>query len=76
MLFSHQTRLSFASLGFVVALAESIVQAGGMTCLDDEGMAEISKLMDYYLENAKILKEVCAVCSCGVFRDVSGAKAL
>ncbi len=30
-----------------------------MTCLDDEGMAEIAKLMDYYLENAKILKEVC-----------------
>ncbi|CAN0441929.1 unnamed protein product, partial [Hapterophycus canaliculatus] len=29
-----------------------------MTCLDDEGMAEINKLMDYYLENAKILKEV------------------
>lgn len=30
-----------------------------MTCLDDEGMAEISTLMDYYLENARILKEVC-----------------
>lgn len=34
------------------------MQSGGMTCLDDEGMAEIEKLMDYYLENAKILKEV------------------
>ena len=29
-----------------------------MTCLDDEGMAEIAALIDYYLENAKILKEV------------------
>lgn len=29
-----------------------------MTCLDDEGMAEIATLMDYYLENARILKEV------------------
>lgn len=35
-----------------------LAQSGGMTCLDDEGMAEISTLMDYYLENAKILKEV------------------
>ena len=26
-----------------------------MTCLDDEGMKEISNLMDYYLENARIL---------------------
>lgn len=34
------------------------MQSGGMTCLDDEGMAEIEKLMDYYLENARILKEV------------------
>ena len=29
-----------------------------MTCLDDEGLAEIASLMDYYLENARILKEV------------------
>ena len=41
--------------------AFALLQAGGMTCLDDEGMAEISKLMDYYLENARILKEVCMV---------------
>lgn len=54
-----------------------------MTCLDDEGMAEIATLMDYYLENARILKEVwsganrililCAwLCSCvRVLRVVS-----
>lgn len=29
-----------------------------MACLDDAGLAEIDALMDYYLENAKILKEV------------------
>lgn len=29
-----------------------------MSCLDDEGLKEIDDLMDYYLENAKILKEV------------------
>ena len=29
-----------------------------MACLDDDGLVEIEKLMDYYLENAKILKEV------------------
>lgn len=41
-----------------------------MTCLDDEGMSEINKLMDYYLENAKILKEVRGACThvcAGVF---------
>lgn len=37
------------------------VQSGGLACLDDEGMVEINKLMDYYLENAKILKEVCTL---------------
>merc|ERR1712008_153163 len=33
--------------------ASNIVQAGGMTCLDPEGLAEINVLIDYYLENAK-----------------------
>ena len=32
-------------------------QAGGLACLDTEGMAEINNLMDYYLENASILKK-------------------
>lgn len=37
----------------------SCKQSGGLACLDDVGLTEIDKLMDYYLENAKILKEVC-----------------
>mmetsp|Transcript_25900 Transcript_25900/g.56832 ORF Transcript_25900/g.56832 Transcript_25900/m.56832 type:complete len:448 (+) Transcript_25900:155-1498(+) len=37
--------------------ASNIVQAGGLACLDDEGMAEIDTLIDYYLENAAMLKE-------------------
>lgn len=37
--------------------ASNIVQDGGMTCLDAEGLAEIDTLIDYYLENARILKE-------------------
>ncbi|CAM9686073.1 unnamed protein product [Ascophyllum nodosum] len=43
--------------------ASNIVQSGGMACLDDDGLVEIEKLMDYYLENAKILKE--GIESCG-----------
>jgi LL-diaminopimelate aminotransferase len=37
--------------------ASNIVQSGGMACLDDEGLAEIDTLIDYYLENAQILRE-------------------
>lgn len=37
--------------------ASNIVQDGGMTCLDAEGMQEINTLIDYYMENAKILKD-------------------
>ena len=37
--------------------ASNIVQGGGLACLDDEGLEEISTLIDYYLENAKLLKE-------------------
>lgn len=37
--------------------ASNIVQSGGMACLDDEGLAEIDTLIDYYLDNAKILRE-------------------
>jgi len=36
--------------------ASNIVQGGGMACLDDEGLGEINSLIDYYLENAKLLK--------------------
>lgn len=37
--------------------ASNIVQSGGMACLDPEGLKEIDTLIDYYLENAKILRE-------------------
>mmetsp|Transcript_21230 Transcript_21230/g.26119 ORF Transcript_21230/g.26119 Transcript_21230/m.26119 type:complete len:444 (+) Transcript_21230:115-1446(+) len=37
--------------------ASNIVQAGGLACLDPEGQAEINTLIDYYLENAAMLKE-------------------
>lgn len=37
--------------------ASNIVQSGGLACLDDTGLAEINKLIDYYLENARILRE-------------------
>mmetsp|Transcript_32343 Transcript_32343/g.78643 ORF Transcript_32343/g.78643 Transcript_32343/m.78643 type:complete len:444 (-) Transcript_32343:23-1354(-) len=37
--------------------ASNIVQSGGLACLDPEGQKEISELIDYYLENAKILRE-------------------
>jgi LL-diaminopimelate aminotransferase len=37
--------------------ASNIVQNGGLACLDDEGLAEIDTLIDYYLENAKILRD-------------------
>lgn len=37
--------------------ASNIVQAGGLACLDDEGQKEINLLIDYYLENAKLLRE-------------------
>lgn len=37
--------------------ASNIVQSGGMACLDPEGMKEINSLIDYYLENASMLRE-------------------
>jgi LL-diaminopimelate aminotransferase len=37
--------------------ASNIVQSGGLACLDDEGAKEIDTLIDYYLENARILRE-------------------
>lgn len=37
--------------------ASNIVQAGGLACLDEDGMKEIDVLIDYYLGNAAMLKE-------------------
>lgn len=37
--------------------ASNIVQNGGLACLDPEGMAEIDTLIDYYLENAGMLRK-------------------
>lgn len=36
--------------------ASSIAQYGGLACLDDEGLSEIEVLIDYYLDNARLLK--------------------
>lgn len=49
--------------------ATHFIQAGGMACLDDAGLKEIDGLMDYYLGNAKILKE--GIESCG-FKSYGG----
>ncbi|KAJ1460856.1 aspartate aminotransferase [Pelagophyceae sp. CCMP2097] len=38
--------------------ASNIVQAGGMACLTDEGLKEIDTLIEYYLGNAQILREL------------------
>jgi LL-diaminopimelate aminotransferase len=37
--------------------ASNIAQAGGITLISDEGLRQSSALCNYYLENAKILKE-------------------
>jgi LL-diaminopimelate aminotransferase len=37
--------------------ASNIVQAGGLAALSDRGLAENKKIIDFYLENAKIIKE-------------------
>lgn len=37
--------------------ASNVVQSGGLACLDPEGMKEINTLIDYYLENAAMLRE-------------------
>ena len=42
--------------------ASNIVQSGGLACLDDQGLAEINTLIDYYLENARLLRETFQVC--------------
>ena len=37
--------------------ASNVAQYGGLACLDDAGLAEIDRLIDYYLENARLLRE-------------------
>lgn len=37
--------------------ASNIAQAGGMAALDEEGQKETKALVDYYLENAKLMHE-------------------
>lgn len=37
--------------------ASNIAQHGGLACLDEEGQKETKELVDYYLENAKLIKE-------------------
>ena len=37
--------------------ASNISQAGGLACLDPKGMSEIEELIQYYLYNAKLLRE-------------------
>ncbi len=47
--------------------ASNIVQGGGLACLDPEGQEEINKLIDYYLENAAMLKEAMTSIGFNVF---------
>ena len=37
--------------------ASNIAQAGGLAALDDEGMKEIRSLVDFYLGNAKLIRD-------------------
>jgi len=37
--------------------ASNVVQAGALAALDKEGLAEIKELIDYYMGNAKLLRE-------------------
>jgi len=37
--------------------ASNIIQLGGLSALDDEGLKEMQDTVDYYMENAKIIKE-------------------
>jgi len=37
--------------------ASNIVQAGALAALDPEGLSEISTLIDYYMENAQMLRQ-------------------
>jgi LL-diaminopimelate aminotransferase len=37
--------------------ASNVAQQGGLACLDDAGRAEIEQLIDYYLANARLLRQ-------------------
>ena len=37
--------------------ASNIAQHGGLACLDPEGLAEMKAVIDYYLENAAVIKK-------------------
>jgi LL-diaminopimelate aminotransferase len=37
--------------------ASNVVQSGGLACLDDAGLREIDALIDYYLGNARLLRD-------------------
>jgi LL-diaminopimelate aminotransferase len=50
--------------------ASNIVQSGGLACLDPEGQQEIDVLIDYYLENAKLLRETMESVGCIVHGGV------
>jgi LL-diaminopimelate aminotransferase len=43
--------------GTVFNGASNIAQAGGFAALDDEGLQEMRELTDYYLANAKLIRE-------------------
>ena len=49
--------------------ASNVVQQGGLAILDDEGLAEIQVLIDYYLENAKMLKETMTKLGFSAYND-------
>jgi len=36
--------------------ASNIVQAGGLACLDEQGLKDMKEQVDYYLENGKLIK--------------------
>jgi LL-diaminopimelate aminotransferase len=44
-------------MGTVFNGASNIAQAGGLAALDDEGLKEIRKLTDFYLANAKLIRD-------------------
>lgn len=37
--------------------ASNVVQAGGLACLDEEGLKAMKSVIDYYLKNAALIKE-------------------
>lgn len=52
--------------------ASNVAQTGGLACLDDEGLAEIHKLIDYYLDNAKMLRQTLTELGFNVYGGVDG----